>query len=161
SPPPEPLQFGEPDEVAATPAAGAGRPGPATAGSGRRRPQATTATGSSAMASSQSTDAGARMSAPRAEEYWRTPADEGWSAAAAASQPQSAGQTQTGLPKRVPMAQLVPGGVDSAGHNSERRTPEGVRGLLSAYHRGVQRGRSQPRSENDPNNPQPSPAGQQ
>ena len=46
-----------------------------------------------------------------------------------------------GLPRRVPMAQLVPGGVDAAAGASDRRTPEAVRGLLSAYHRGVQRGR--------------------
>jgi hypothetical protein len=41
------------------------------------------------------------------------------------------------------MAQLVPGGVDKATTNTQRRSPEGVRGLLSAYHRGVQRGRTQ------------------
>ncbi|HLT12281.1 MAG TPA: hypothetical protein VK028_15995 [Micromonosporaceae bacterium] len=46
-----------------------------------------------------------------------------------------------GLPRRVPMAQLVPGGVETAAVRSERRTPESVRGLLSAYTRGVQRGR--------------------
>jgi hypothetical protein len=41
----------------------------------------------------------------------------------------------------VPMAQLVPGGVESPAGVSDRRTPDSVRGLLSAYHRGVQRGR--------------------
>jgi hypothetical protein len=40
------------------------------------------------------------------------------------------------------MAQLVPGGVESAVAGSDRRTPDSVRGLLSAYHRGVQRGRN-------------------
>jgi hypothetical protein len=39
------------------------------------------------------------------------------------------------------MAQLVPGGVESSVGASDRRTPDSVRGLLSAYHRGVQRGR--------------------
>jgi hypothetical protein len=39
------------------------------------------------------------------------------------------------------MAQLVPGGVETAVAGSDRRTPDSVRGLLSAYHRGVQRGR--------------------
>jgi hypothetical protein len=42
------------------------------------------------------------------------------------------------------MAQLVPGGVEmesAVGASSDRRTPDSVRGLLSAYHRGVQRGR--------------------
>jgi hypothetical protein len=50
--------------------------------------------------------------------------------------------TDAGLPKRVPMAQLVPGGVEKAPTNANRRSPEQVRGLLSAYHRGVQRGRT-------------------
>jgi hypothetical protein len=41
----------------------------------------------------------------------------------------------------------VPGGVDKAATTTQRRTPEGVRGLLSAYHRGVQRGRTQQKDE--------------
>jgi hypothetical protein len=45
------------------------------------------------------------------------------------------------------MAQLVPGGVEKGSVTVQRRTPEGVRGLLSAYHRGVQRGRTQPNDE--------------
>jgi hypothetical protein len=72
---------------------------------------------------------------------WRSVADEGWLAAQAAESPSDGGITDIGLPRRVPMAQLVPGGVDTAAGGSERRTPEAVRGLLSAYHRGVQRGR--------------------
>ena len=85
---------------------------------------------------------------------WRTAADEGWQAAQAASQPEVVTVTSSGLPKRVPMAQLVPGGVENAYAgsaqsvdtntmaNANRRSPEQVRGLLSAYHRGVQRGRT-------------------
>jgi hypothetical protein len=81
---------------------------------------------------------------------WRSVADDGWSAAQAAMDPQDGGTTDMGLPRRVPMAQLVPGGVDgptASGQLREtpagpdRRTPDSVRGLLSAYHRGVQRGR--------------------
>jgi signal transduction histidine kinase len=73
---------------------------------------------------------------------WRTAADLGWRAAAAAAQPTSGGSTASGLPKRVPQAQLVPGSVDSpASNTAQRRSPEEIRGLLSAYHRGVQRGR--------------------
>jgi hypothetical protein len=68
--------------------------------------------------------------------------------------------TETGLPKRVPMSQLVPGGIDRAATTSHRRTPEAVRGLLSAYHRGVQRGRSQQNpSSDDSRTPQPTQAG--
>src|SRR5262249_25062049 len=80
---------------------------------------------------------------PDAEETWQTAADDGWRAAAAASKPSTAGTTRSGLPKRVPAAQLVPGGIDNqAAGVKARRTPDEVRGLLSAYHRGVQRGRT-------------------
>ena len=80
---------------------------------------------------------------------WQTAADEGWAAAsaAAANVDSEADLTQSGLPKRTPMAQLVPGGVDKAETNTQRRSPEGVRGLLSAYHRGVQRGRTQQKED--------------
>jgi hypothetical protein len=60
----------------------------------------------------------------------------------AAAQPQGAGTTRSGLPKRVPQAQLVPGGVENGARAQQRRSPDEVRGLLSAYHRGVQRGRT-------------------
>ncbi|MBO0870160.1 MAG: hypothetical protein J2P15_16500, partial [Micromonosporaceae bacterium] len=76
------------------------------------------------------------------DESWRTAADDGWRAAAAAADVSGSGTTRSGLPKRVPAAQLVPGGVDTQPARSARRTPEEVRGLLSAYHRGVQRGRA-------------------
>ncbi len=84
------------------------------------------------------------MPKPRtaAEEKWRTAADEGWQRAMAAAEPVDAGTTRSGLPKRVPQAQLVPGGVQTGQRNQNRRSPDEVRGLLSAYHRGVQRGRT-------------------
>ncbi|WP_433283425.1 nitrate- and nitrite sensing domain-containing protein [Micromonospora sp. CA-244673] len=76
-------------------------------------------------------------------EAWRTAADEGWSRASKAAEPSNAGTTRSGLPKRVPQAQLVPGGIEPKGSRAAaRRTPDEVRGLLSAYHRGVQRGRT-------------------
>ncbi|MFI6758632.1 nitrate- and nitrite sensing domain-containing protein [Micromonospora sp. NPDC050417] len=76
-------------------------------------------------------------------EAWRTAADEGWARATRAAEPANAGTTRSGLPKRVPQAQLVPGGVETKpGQAPSRRTPDEVRGLLSAYHRGVQRGRT-------------------
>ncbi|MFG2108768.1 sensor histidine kinase [Micromonospora chersina] len=76
-------------------------------------------------------------------EAWRTAADDGWSRASRAAEPANAGTTRSGLPKRVPQAQLVPGGIEPKGSRaSARRTPDEVRGLLSAYHRGVQRGRT-------------------
>jgi len=88
---------------------------------------------------------------------WQTAADEGWQAARAAAEHTIDVTTTAGLPKRTPMAQLVPGGVDRGGNPAQKRTPEGVRGLLSAYHRGVQRGRTKEQSTN----PEETPGGQQ
>ena len=92
------------------------------------------------------TDTGGSQPVPRprssAEDRWRTAADEGWQRAMAAAEPPDAGTTRSGLPKRVPQAQLVPGGVQTDPRNQNRRSPDEVRGLLSAYHRGVQRGRT-------------------
>jgi hypothetical protein len=79
---------------------------------------------------------------PSPDQAWRTAADDGWHAARAAAEPEVSAVTDAGLPKRVPMAQLVPGGVEKAPTNANKRSPEQVRGLLSAYHRGVQRGRT-------------------
>ncbi|GIE79154.1 hypothetical protein Aph02nite_51040 [Actinoplanes philippinensis] len=76
------------------------------------------------------------------DDRWRTAADEGWHRAMAAADPKDAGTTRSGLPKRIPQAQLVPGGVESAPRAQHRRSPDEVRGLLSAYHTGVQRGRT-------------------
>jgi signal transduction histidine kinase len=91
-------------------------------------------------------DTGGTQSVPRprtsAEDHWRTAADEGWQRAMAAAEPPDAGTTRSGLPKRVPQAQLVPGGVQNGPRHQNRRSPDEVRGLLSAYHRGVQRGRT-------------------
>ncbi|MDG4784458.1 nitrate- and nitrite sensing domain-containing protein [Micromonospora sp. WMMD1102] len=93
---------------------------------------------------------------------WRTAADDGWRAAMAATTAATTPNqtTQTGLPKRVPMAQLVPGAVEKPTTSVQRRTPEAVRGLLSAYHRGVQRGRTHP-TDDQSTSPEATPAGQQ
>ncbi|MET8151598.1 nitrate- and nitrite sensing domain-containing protein [Actinoplanes sp. NPDC005259] len=98
---------------------------------------------------SRSADAGpdnGAQTVPRprrsAEEAWRTAADDGWQRAMAAAEPVVNDTTRSGLPKRVPQAQLVPGGVQDSPRNQNRRSPDEVRGLLSAYHRGVQRGRT-------------------
>jgi hypothetical protein len=88
---------------------------------------------------------------------WRTAADEGWQAASALEQEQDFTVTTTGLPKRVPMSQLVPGGVEKVAASAQRRSPEAVRGLLSAYHRGVQRGRTN--RSTDPMTPEHTTAG--
>ena len=92
---------------------------------------------------------------------WQTAADEGWQAARAAAEAPVDTTTTAGLPKRTPMAQLVPGGVDRGGNSVQRRTPEAVRGLLSAYHRGVQRGRQSTNPDEIPGGQQSSQAGKE
>ncbi|WP_433536975.1 nitrate- and nitrite sensing domain-containing protein [Micromonospora sp. CA-249363] len=90
---------------------------------------------------------------------WQTAADDGWRAASAAASAAPVNETTTtGLPKRKPMAQLVPGAVEKPTTSVQRRSPEAVRGLLSAYHRGVQRGRS---TSDNPTSPEETPGGQQ
>ena len=138
---------------------GAGASGPAdaaqaaasTMGGGRKPRAMADMTTDSAMAGATmstgtpwptGTGGSAGASGPGGEVTWRTAADDGWTAAQAAMQPADGGTTEIGLPKRVPMAQLVPGGVETPSGGSARRTPDSVRGLLSAYTRGVQRGRT-------------------
>jgi hypothetical protein len=79
---------------------------------------------------------------PDDDEIWRTRADAGWRAAAAATSPPVKDRTRSGLPKRQPRAQLVPGAVSGRPATRSARNPEETRGRLSAYHRGVQRGRA-------------------
>ena len=84
---------------------------------------------------------------PKAESgsyAWRTAADDGWSRVDNAfAETVSAETTSAGLPMRRPMERLVPGAVEESQEtvSAQKRNPEGIRGLLSAYHRGVQRGR--------------------
>ena len=75
---------------------------------------------------------------------WRTPADDGWQAAARLTDPTTAGTTTAGLPKRKPQALYVPGAVangDATPNGAPSRSPQEVRGRLSSYRDGVRRGR--------------------
>jgi hypothetical protein len=79
---------------------------------------------------------------------WSTHSDPGWRAASAAQTPVPGGITSTGLPIRVPRAQLVPGqtedpwvGAPAANSNTATPQPEQVRGRLSSLYEGVQRAR--------------------
>ncbi|MFC4337097.1 sensor histidine kinase [Salininema proteolyticum] len=74
---------------------------------------------------------------------WRTAADSAWERVDSALSTEEDDETTNGLPKRRPGAKLLPGGVTEPQEtvSAQKRNPEGIRGLLSAYHRGVQRGR--------------------
>lgn len=98
---------------------------------------------------------------PAGEVSWRSAADGGWIAARAATDPRDGGSTEKGLPRRIPMAQLVPGGVETVSQGVDRRSPDAVRGLLSAYHRGVQRGRGAHGKEAAPVSPDPENSGRE
>ncbi|HEY3504865.1 MAG TPA: nitrate- and nitrite sensing domain-containing protein [Actinocatenispora sp.] len=82
--------------------------------------------------------------APPSADLWRTVADDGWRAASSLGTADTAEPSVGGLPRRRPMAQLVPGSVEPAPArpSQHRRSADSVRGVLSAYQRGVQRGRT-------------------
>jgi hypothetical protein len=76
---------------------------------------------------------------------WRpTPNDERWRQAEALREgPASSGLTQSGLPRRVPQANLVAGTAEATPLTGPQvsRTPEEVRGRLTNLRRGVQQAR--------------------
>ncbi|MFB0618051.1 nitrate- and nitrite sensing domain-containing protein [Streptomyces sp. AGS-58] len=75
---------------------------------------------------------------------WRSANDERWQQAAQLRKPKAGGVTASGLPRRVPKANLVEGAAENTpqGGPQVSRAPEDVRGRLSNLRRGVQRGRS-------------------
>ncbi|WP_169731440.1 sensor histidine kinase [Streptomyces glaucescens] len=75
---------------------------------------------------------------------WRSANDERWQQAAQLRKPKAGGVTSSGLPRRVPKANLVEGSAESTpqGGPQVSRAPEDVRGRLSNLRRGVQRGRT-------------------
>ncbi|WP_438485697.1 nitrate- and nitrite sensing domain-containing protein [Streptomyces sp. S186] len=90
--------------------------------------------------------AGARGNAPAdASAQWRTsPNDEAWRQAEQIRQPASGGVTTSGLPRRVPRANLVAGTAQQQAPQSGpqvSRAPSDVRGRLTNLRRGIQQGR--------------------
>ncbi|MFJ3308067.1 nitrate- and nitrite sensing domain-containing protein [Streptomyces sp. NPDC086549] len=75
---------------------------------------------------------------------WRSANDERWQQASGLRKPKAGGVTSSGLPRRVPKANLVEGAAESTpqGGPQVSRAPEDVRGRLSNLRRGVQRGRN-------------------
>ncbi|MBL7257022.1 sensor histidine kinase [Paractinoplanes lichenicola] len=135
-------EWGMPTAGYAPPPNGASKPTPAPPVSPAPAPAAAPAPPPSSPAPTGHNGPSVPKPRAAAEDRWKTTADEGWQKAMAAAEPVDAGTTRSGLPKRVPQAQLVPGGVQPGPKNQNRRSPDEVRGLLSAYHRGVQRGRT-------------------
>jgi hypothetical protein len=93
---------------------------------------------------------------PSGEEAWRTAADAGWQAAAAASDPSLGGITAAGLPKRTPKANLVPGTASQpAQQQPQRQAPappvsaDRIRSRMASYQQGVRRGRQEVRGQEE------------
>ncbi|MFJ7525316.1 nitrate- and nitrite sensing domain-containing protein [Streptomyces griseus] len=76
---------------------------------------------------------------------WRSTNDERWERAEKLREPKAGGITPSGLPRRVPKANLVEGTAEQTqqGGPQVSRAPEDVRGRLSNLRRGIQRGRSE------------------
>jgi signal transduction histidine kinase len=92
------------------------------------------------------------MADPVETRAWSSPGDAGWQAAQAASDPSLGGITSSGLPKRVPKANLVPGSADpgpSVFTEQPSLSPDRVRNRLSSYQQGVRKGRAAARGELD------------
>ncbi|WP_171991166.1 nitrate- and nitrite sensing domain-containing protein [Streptomyces sp. JHA26] len=75
---------------------------------------------------------------------WRSANDERWQQASQLRKPKAGGVTSSGLPRRVPKANLVEGAAETTpqGGPQVSRAPEDVRGRLSNLRRGVERGRT-------------------
>jgi signal transduction histidine kinase len=95
---------------------------------------------------------------------WSSPGDEGWRAAETIRSPATGGQTNAGLPKRVPGSNRIPGsvgpapvassGASTAEQPAQRpahRAPEAeaVRNRFSSFQQGVRKGRAATRPEDD------------
>ncbi|MBX7550652.1 nitrate- and nitrite sensing domain-containing protein [Streptomyces sp. tea 10] len=136
------------------------RPGPASpaahaltdAGLPRRGSAASGSNGSSAANGTARVQPEAPAPAPApgdapaagGDNGWRSANDARWQQASQLRKPKAGGVTASGLPRRVPKANLVEGAAESTpqGGPQVSRAPEDVRGRLSNLRRGVQRGRS-------------------
>ncbi|MFB7268835.1 nitrate- and nitrite sensing domain-containing protein [Streptomyces sp. NPDC056244] len=83
---------------------------------------------------------------------WRSRNDERWQRAEKLREPKAGGITASGLPRRVPKANLIEGAAEQTpqGGTQVSRAPEDIRGRLSNLRRGVQRGRNAGADTNGP-----------
>lgn len=87
-----------------------------------------------------------RPAAPVASSWRPSPNDELVKQAERVRQPSAGGVTTSGLPRRVPKANLVPGTAEQQQHPTGpqvSRAPDDVRGRLTNLRRGIQQGRHQ------------------
>jgi hypothetical protein len=90
--------------------------------------------------------------APESTASWASASDQGWRAAEAVSKPASGGVTLSGLPKRIPKANLVPG---AAGGDAEAAPPPAARSAaitrerFASFQRGIREARAAVNSQDD------------
>ncbi|MFG1707612.1 nitrate- and nitrite sensing domain-containing protein [Nonomuraea sp. M3C6] len=79
------------------------------------------------------------------DQAWSSPADQGWQAAGAAAEPAQNGTTNSGLPKRTPRANLVPGtaNLKPPPAPAPPLSPDRLRNRLASYQQGVRKGRAE------------------
>ncbi|MFI7643900.1 nitrate- and nitrite sensing domain-containing protein [Nonomuraea sp. NPDC049400] len=92
----------------------------------------------------------------KSDSGWGSPqVDAGWSAAEAAASPANDGTTASGLPKRVPKANLVPGSAETASAPKgvvpiPQISPEEIRERMAGYQRGFRAARDEISTRNIP-----------
>ncbi|WP_271216476.1 sensor histidine kinase [Streptosporangium carneum] len=80
---------------------------------------------------------------------WSSPGDTGWQAAQAASVPSLGGTTASGLPRRTPKANLVPGSVTPPSDGPQRpsdvppRSADRIRSRMASFQEGVRKARNE------------------
>jgi hypothetical protein len=87
---------------------------------------------------------------------WSSPADAGWQAAEVAQAPVTSGTTRAGLPRRVPKANLVPGGVTMPATAAPApRSAAQTRDRLASFQQGVRNARAAAPSDDDQERDEP------
>ncbi|MEW1725193.1 nitrate- and nitrite sensing domain-containing protein [Streptomyces sp. NPDC093109] len=112
----------------------------------------TSSVNGSGVGTDSSTGTGDGQSETAGTEDWRAKNDDRWQRAEKTREPKAGGVTISGLPRRVPKANLVEGAAEqnTATGPSVSRAPEDIRGRLSSLRRGVERGRSAGGDTNGP-----------
>src|SRR5215831_4828769 len=95
---------------------------------------------------------GAGADPPRAEPSWTSPGDQGWRAAEAVLAPAVGGVTASGLPRRTPKANLVPGSAAARPDRPARAADPAdvVSSRLAGFQRGARRARAAAPSAESP-----------
>lgn len=97
----------------------------------------------------------------RPPQPWQSRGDAGWQAAEAVREPAASGVTSSGLPKRVPGRNRVPGAVAQPTpppSPAQAQPADVVRNRFASLQRGVNRGRTEAHTDTGPPGP-PRPAG--